>query len=101
MRALHFPLNHTPLHPPALATCRLPTPAFERSHPRCIISRHLGTIAFGSAILTLIQLVRIVCEVIDRKTKDLQDSNLVLKLTIKCAKCCLTCFFETAKKITQ
>lgn len=67
----------------------------------CIISRHLGTIAFGSAILTLIQLVRIVCEVIDRKTKDLQDSNLVLKLTIKCAKCCLTCFFETAKKITQ
>ena len=46
-------------------------------------------IAFGSLIIALIQLARIVLMYIDEKTKKLQESNKMMKLAIKCAQCFL------------
>merc|ERR1719217_1724591 len=62
---------------------------------------HLGSILFGSFIVALIQLIRIIMSVIDQQTKRLQDSNKLLKLAIKCAQVCLYCFEKTVKFITN
>ena len=66
----------------------------------CILTRHLGSIAFGAAILTIMTILRIILEAIDYYTKDQQESNLAIKLALKCAKCCLWCMDKTVKYIT-
>jgi len=67
----------------------------------CVISRHLGTMAFGSLIMTIVQALRIMCEIIDRYTKNKQASNHALKMAIKCIKCCLACLYQTIKAVTN
>jgi len=67
----------------------------------CVFTRHLGTMAFGSAILTIIMLVRLVCEYINQKTKDIQETNLPLKFAMCCVRCCLKCLYETVKRVTE
>jgi len=67
----------------------------------CVFSRHLGTIAFGSAIMTIITVIRLICEYIDQKTKDIQAENRLLKLAMCCIKCCLSCLYQTIKAITE
>ena len=66
-----------------------------------VVRYHLGSILFGSFIIALIQLIRIICAVIDQQTKRLQDQNQALKLAIKCAQICLYCFEKTIKFITN
>ena len=58
------------------------TDAFVRS-----LRYHVGSLAFGSLIITLCQLVRILLEYIDRKTKDSQTK--LVKFIICCLRCCL------------
>ena len=67
----------------------------------CVFTRHLGTMAFGSAILTIIMLIRLVCEYINQKTKDIQETNLPLKFAMCCVRCCLKCLYETVKRVTE
>ena len=62
---------------------------------------HLGSIAFGSFIVALIQLARILGEILDRQTKKLQETNRMMKLAIKCLKLCLLCLEKTVKFITR
>ena len=45
-----------------------------------VIRYHLGTIFFGSFIIALIQLIRIVMAIIDKQTQRLQEGNRMLKL---------------------
>jgi len=66
----------------------------------CVISRHLGSAVFAAAILTIIKSLRIVLGAIDHYTQDMQDSNLLLKVLMKCVQCCLWCFEKTVKFIT-
>jgi choline transporter-like protein 2/4/5 len=61
---------------------------------------HLGTIAFGSFVVAVIQLVRIILMAVDRYTKNAQKSNLVLWLALKCCMCCMWCLEKTVKYIT-
>ena len=58
------------------------TDAFVRS-----LRYHVGSLAFGSLIITLCQLVRILLEYIDRKTKD--SRTKLVKFIICCLRCCL------------
>ena len=48
----------------------------------CVITRHLGSICFGAAILTIMAILRIILQAIDYYTKDMQKSNFLLKLVI-------------------
>ena len=50
---------------------------------------HIGTLAFGSLIITIVQLARIALEYIDHKTKDSQ--NKLAKFIVCCLRCCLYC----------
>jgi Pyruvate/2-oxoacid:ferredoxin oxidoreductase delta subunit len=62
---------------------------------------HLGSIFFGSFIIAIIQLIRIMLMAVERMTKDWQDKNPVLKLGFKCFQCCLWCLEKTIKFITN
>lgn len=48
---------------------------------------HLGTLAFGSLIITICRLIRVCLEYIDQKLKK-YDNDLT-----KCLLCCMKCFF--------
>lgn len=49
-----------------------------------VLSKHMGSMAFGSLILGICRLLRLILSTIDYYTQDLQDSNLFLKLVLKC-----------------
>jgi len=66
----------------------------------CVIARHLGSIAFGAAILTIMTILRLILQAIDHYTKDMQQSNFLLKVCMKCVQCCLWCMDKTVKFIT-
>lgn len=44
---------------------------------------HMGSLAFGSLLIAIVQLLRIICEYVDAKTKGLQDKNRLVKILIK------------------
>ena len=58
---------------------------------------HLGSLAFGSLIIAVVQMVRLVLEYIDRKTKNAQEGNRVVKVAMMCCKCFLWCFEKCLK----
>ncbi|KAK9818176.1 hypothetical protein WJX72_008291 [[Myrmecia] bisecta] len=50
---------------------------------------HLGSVAFGSLIVAIVQFVRILLEYIDSKTKSVQEKSAVGKHFVKYIMCCL------------
>jgi len=68
---------------------------------RMVVRYHLGSIAFGSLIIAIIQMLRVVLEYIDRKTKEAQGDSCLLRLTMKCCKYCMWCLEKTVKFITS
>lgn len=60
---------------------------------------HVGSLAFGALILTLVQLLRIILEYIDHKTKDAQ--NPVARFILCCLKCCFWCLEKFIKFLNR
>ena len=66
---------------------------------------HLGTAAFGSLIIAIIQMIRIVLKYLEHKVKDWEKKGCsgpliyVLKAFLKCAQCVLWCFEKCMKFI--
>ncbi|KAM9384646.1 choline transporter-like protein 4 [Pholidichthys leucotaenia] len=60
---------------------------------------HVGSLAFGSLILTLVQIVRIILEYIDHKTKSSQ--NAIARFILCCMKCCLWCLEKFIKFLNR
>ena len=58
---------------------------------------HLGSIAFGSFLIALIQFIRIVFMVIAEKAREASGDNPAVKIAIACADCLLRCL----EKITD
>lgn len=52
---------------------------------------HMGSVAFGSFIIAVIQLIRFLLEYLDRKTKELQAANKCAAWALCCCKCCMWC----------
>ncbi|KAJ8300483.1 hypothetical protein KUTeg_022002 [Tegillarca granosa] len=50
---------------------------------------HLGSLAFGSFIIAVIQIIRVLLEYLDSKLKG--SENPVAKFFLKCLKCCFWC----------
>jgi len=70
-----------------------------------LVRYHLGTAAFGSFIIALIQLVRLILKYLESKVEDWEKKGcsgpmvIVLKGLLKCAQCCLWCFEKCMKYI--
>ncbi|XP_044728257.1 choline transporter-like 2 [Chrysoperla carnea] len=60
---------------------------------------HLGTIAFGSLVITICRIIRLILEYIDQKLK--KWDNVVTKAIIKMFKCCFWCFEKFIRFINQ
>lgn len=75
-------------------------PFFAVLNGLCLTVRyHLGSVAFGSLILTLVRLVRIVLEYIDAKLK--KYDNQFTKCLLKCCKCCFWCLEKFIKFLNK
>eukprot|EP00505_MAST-04D_sp_SCG-Rhode-Island_P004392 Stramenopile-MAST_4_protein_4392 len=70
--------------------------AFQRT-----VRYHLGSVAFGSLVIAIVQFVRLCLEYLNQKTAGLQKKNLVLKLVFCCVRCCLWCFEKCVKYVTR
>jgi solute carrier family 44 protein 1 (choline transporter-like protein) len=60
---------------------------------------HMGTVAFGSLILTLIQFTRTVLLYIKAKLGD--KGNILVKMSLCCCSCCLCCLSKCIKFIDK
>uniref|UniRef100_M4AI03 Choline transporter-like protein n=1 Tax=Xiphophorus maculatus TaxID=8083 RepID=M4AI03_XIPMA len=60
---------------------------------------HVGSLAFGSLILTVVQVVRIILEYIDHKTRSAQ--NPCARFVLCCLKCCFWCLEKFIKFINR
>ncbi|XP_046561231.1 choline transporter-like protein 2 [Haliotis rubra] len=60
---------------------------------------HLGTLAFGSLIIAIVQMIRVALEYIDHKLKGTE--NPVGKFFIKCLKCCFWCLEKFLKLLNK
>ncbi|XP_029976358.1 choline transporter-like protein 4 isoform X2 [Salarias fasciatus] len=60
---------------------------------------HVGSLAFGALILTLVQIVRVILEYIDHKTKSSQ--NAVARFIMCCLKCCFWCLEKFVKFLNR
>uniref|UniRef100_A0A673LRN7 Choline transporter-like protein n=1 Tax=Sinocyclocheilus rhinocerous TaxID=307959 RepID=A0A673LRN7_9TELE len=60
---------------------------------------HVGSLAFGALILTLVQIVRIILEYLDHKFKEAQ--NPCTRFIMCCLKCCFYCLEKFIKFINR
>ncbi|KAM3858183.1 choline transporter-like protein 4 [Diretmus argenteus] len=68
--------------------------AFTRS-----LRYHVGSLAFGALILTLVQIVRMLLEYIDHKTRSAQ--NACARFLLCCLKCCFWCLEKFIKFLNR
>lgn len=67
----------------------------------CCFRYHFGSLCFGSAIVAIVQFVRILLMYIDRQTKDLQKTNIAIKIFMKAVHCCMWCLEKIIKFVTK
>jgi len=60
---------------------------------------HLGSLAFGSLIIAIVKMIRVILEYIEEKVKSAQ--NQAAKFLIKCLKCCFWCLEKCLKFINK
>ncbi|KAH9500274.1 hypothetical protein Btru_073598 [Bulinus truncatus] len=56
---------------------------------------HLGSLAFGSLLIAIVQIIRAILEYLDNKLK--ASENPVAKFFLKCLKCCFWCLEKVLK----
>ncbi|GAB1597591.1 Hypothetical predicted protein, partial [Argonauta hians] len=60
---------------------------------------HLGSLAFGSLLIAIVQMIRVFLEYVDHKLKDTE--NPVAKFVLKCMKCCFWCLEKFLKFLNK
>ncbi|GFN94001.1 choline transporter-like protein 2 [Plakobranchus ocellatus] len=60
---------------------------------------HLGSLAFGSLLIAIVQVIRTILEYVDSKLKN--SENDVAKFLVKCLKCCFWCLEKVLRFITK
>ncbi|KAK3788204.1 hypothetical protein RRG08_041210 [Elysia crispata] len=76
----------------------LPTFPVTGAFYRCF-RYHLGSLAFGSLLIAIVQVIRTILEYIDSKLKG--SENEVAKFLMKCLKCCFWCLEKVLRFITK
>uniref|UniRef100_A0A1W7RIF5 Choline transporter-like protein n=1 Tax=Agkistrodon contortrix contortrix TaxID=8713 RepID=A0A1W7RIF5_AGKCO len=79
--------------PQDIPACALPS-AFLRT-----LRYHIGSLAFGSLILTIVQLIRMILEYLDHKLKAAE--NPVANFLMCCLKCCFWCLEKFIKFLNR
>ena len=68
-----------------------------------LIRYHLGSVAFGSFLVALIQFIRIIMKYVERRIKkyDSGPAGKCIRGVLKCCQCCLLCFEKFIKFINK
>ena len=66
-----------------------------------VLRYNLGSMAFGSLILAVVEVLVMLLEFLDEQTKTGKEQNLVIKIVMKCCKCCLFCFERCIKFVSS
>ncbi|KAF2353312.1 Choline transporter-like [Trinorchestia longiramus] len=61
---------------------------------------HIGTLAFGSLIIAIVRMIRLIFEYIDKKVREKTD-NIVVKCLMCCCRCCLYCLEKFLKFVNR
>jgi len=67
----------------------------------CCFRYHFGSLAFGSMIVAIVQFIRAVLMYIDYQTKNLQKSNILIKIFMKVVQCCMWCLEKVVKYVSK
>jgi len=62
---------------------------------------HLGTLAFGSLILSFVRMIRVLLEWIEEKIKEHGAENPLMKCILCCCKCCFWCLEKFIRFINR
>ena len=62
---------------------------------------HLGTLAFGSLVLTFVRMIRVLLEYIEDKLKEKGADNPAIKCLLCCCKCCFWCLENFIKFLNR
>ncbi|RLN91777.1 hypothetical protein BBJ28_00018389 [Nothophytophthora sp. Chile5] len=62
---------------------------------------HGGSVAFGSLIIAVVQMLRLTLEYVDHKVRSTKQGNAVVKVVLGCLKCCLWCFEKCLKFLNK
>ena len=79
----------------------------ELSHsPICesfwrVIRFHLGSLAFGALIITIIRVIRAVVTYIQEKVEKSSGNNALIKCIFCCVQCCLKCCQSIFNRINK
>ena len=66
-----------------------------------VLRYNLGSMAFGSLILAIVETLVWVLEFIDEQTKASEDSNVIVRIVMRCCKCCMFCFERCLKFVSS
>nr|XP_053656194.1 choline transporter-like protein 4 isoform X2 [Cherax quadricarinatus] len=64
------------------------------------IRYHIGTLAFGSLIIAIVRMIRVILEYIDHKIREKTDSKII-RCIMCCCRCCLWCLEKFLKFINR
>lgn len=68
--------------------------------PLYVCRYHCGSVALGSFIIAIIQMVRVILAYIDRQTKAAQAKNSTLRVVMLAVQCCAWCIEKCIKFIS-
>ena len=66
-----------------------------------VLRFHLGTIAFGSLVLSFVRMLRVLLEWVEDKVKEHGADNALMKCVMCCCKCCLWCLEKFIRFINR
>lgn len=67
----------------------------------CVFYRHLGSMAFGSLVMTIMWFVQAVLHYLDKHTKNQQAANPVLRVVIKCSRCLVWMLYKSIEALNE
>ncbi|XP_014770495.1 choline transporter-like protein 2 isoform X2 [Octopus bimaculoides] len=76
----------------------IPSLPLLKSFWRCF-RYHFGSLAFGSLLIAIVQMIRLLLEYLDHKLKDVE--NPVAKFILKCMRCCFWCLEKFLKFLNK
>ena len=66
-----------------------------------LVRYHLGSVAFGSFIIALIQFIRIIMKYLEKRSKKWGAAGKAMVPLLKCIQCCLWCFEKCMKFLNK
>lgn len=67
----------------------------------CTVTYHMGSAAYGSFVIALIQLIRAIMMYVEKKLNKPETTNPLVKCGFKCCHCCLLCLEKCMKYISR